>query len=53
MVSSKTTATTVRLPNEVMALVRRFAAETGKSQSQVVTDVLAEWARKIEQEKRS
>lgn len=50
MVSSKTTATTVRLPNEIAAEMRRVAAETGKSHSQIVTEALAEWIKRKQED---
>lgn len=51
MVSSKTTPLTVRLPNEVATVIRRVSLETGKSQSQVVTEALSEWAKDPKPEK--
>jgi predicted transcriptional regulator len=52
MVSTKTTTLTVRLSNEVLAVIRRVSEETGQSQSQIVNAALAQWAKRVAKEER-
>ncbi len=53
MVSSKTTVVTARVPNEVARALREAAGSLDKSQSQIVTEALADWLQRRDKEDKS